>query len=255
MNILMSLRSELLKNKGTASFYLCVLTAACIPLLLLLEQYSGENATKELIADPWAHHFDEGSKGLNLMFLPMYIVLICTLLPQVEYRNNTWKQVLTSPQSLGNIVIAKFLTVQVFILLFLIAYMLFMVSMAVAYNFINPALNFLENSIEWSQLLLLTFKTYLSVLAISAVQFWIGLRSKSFIVPVAIGLCLVLAAGLLIFKFRWEHAEIYPFTYPILVLLKSYKSDVPMLLLSSAGCAMIFLGLAFMDLRARNIRG
>jgi hypothetical protein len=60
---------------------------------------------------------------------------------------------------------------------------------------------------------------------------------------------------ILILEYRWEHAEIYPFAYPILVLVKSYQPDIPMLLLSAAGCTMIFQGLAFIDLRAGRIRG
>lgn len=255
MSLLMSLQSELLKNKRTATVYLCILASACIPLLLLLEQYSGDDPREELILNPWVQHFDQGSKMLNLMILPMYIVLVCTLLPQVEYRNNTWKQVLSAPQTLGNILAAKFLAVQVFIIAFLIAYILMMFSLAIAFNLMDPKLAFLAYGVEWQKLLLLTFLTYLSVMAISAVQFWIGLRSKSFIVPIAVGFCLVMAAGILILEYRWEHAEIYPFAYPILVLVKSYQPDIPMLLLSSAGCAMIFLGLAFIDLKAGKIKG
>ena len=52
---------------------------------------------------------------------PLFIILVCTLLPQIEYKNNTWKQVLTSPQTKWNIFLAKFINLQLFILLFIAA--------------------------------------------------------------------------------------------------------------------------------------
>lgn len=89
MNLLTSFRSEILKTKGTASWYLTVIAAAIFPLLLLLDVCI-DGVSRETLKDPLNIFFTEGFKGLNLLILPIYVILICTLLPQIEYRNNAW---------------------------------------------------------------------------------------------------------------------------------------------------------------------
>src|SRR5690349_1843955 len=65
---------------------------------------------------PWEQHFGMGWNSLNSFLLPMYIILICAMIPQIEYKNNAWKQVFSSPQSTANIFFSKFLTVHLMIL-------------------------------------------------------------------------------------------------------------------------------------------
>ena len=121
MNILISLRSEILKTKRTAAVYLAILAAILFPVLLLLDvAFDGVNPETRL--DPFNIFITESFKAINLVVLPMFIILVSTLLPQVEYRNNTWKQVFTSPQSMHRIFFARYLNLQLFILLFFVAY-------------------------------------------------------------------------------------------------------------------------------------
>jgi len=45
----------------------------------------------------------KGREPLGSALLPLYVILICTLLLQIEYRDKTWKQVLSSPQKMIDI--------------------------------------------------------------------------------------------------------------------------------------------------------
>jgi hypothetical protein len=56
------------------------------------------------------------------MILPLFVILVSTLLPQTEYRSNTWKQLLASPQPLAQLYVSKFLLVQMLVILFLTSF-------------------------------------------------------------------------------------------------------------------------------------
>src|SRR5690349_9113020 len=99
MNLLTALRSEILKTKRTAAFYFTLIMAVPIPFIFLLNVLTGGGDVKVTHEGPLNALFDLGLERNGMVFFPLFVVLVCTLLPQIEYRNNTWKQVLTSPQT------------------------------------------------------------------------------------------------------------------------------------------------------------
>src|SRR5687768_11596521 len=100
MKLLTALRSEMLKTKKTTSIYFTLVVATIIPAILLLNVLTGGGDLKAL-EDPLNDLFKMGVERNGLMFFPLFVILVCTLLPQIEYRNNTWKQVFASPQTKG----------------------------------------------------------------------------------------------------------------------------------------------------------
>lgn len=232
---------------------LSIVAAAVIPLLLIFDTATPE-AVNALKVDPWNLHFKAGMEFMGSLILPMYIILVCTLLPQMEYRSNTWKQVFTSPQSLGNVFFSKFLTVHLLILVFFIAFNLFMALSALVVDAMVPTIGFLKQSVDWNKLIASNVQTYISVLAISAIQFWGGMRFKNFITPIAMGFGLLLSAAVLVIEIKWEHVDKFPFAYPILIILSKYESVTPHILWSSLGYTALVLGLAFVDFKVRHVR-
>ena len=109
----------------------------------------------------------------------MYIVLICALIPQIEYKSNAWKQVFATPQSTGQIFFSKFLTVHLLIFFCYTLFNVLMILTGITVNLIHPEYTFLEQSIDWNRLMQLNAKTYISILGISAIQFWLSLRFKN----------------------------------------------------------------------------
>src|SRR5688500_8116733 len=104
MSLIISLRSEVLKTKRTAAFYFTLIGAAGIPLILLFMIASNGMPNDERSAkDPINFLFALSSEVSSICIFPLFVVLVCTLLPQIEYKNSTWKQVLTSPQTKGNV--------------------------------------------------------------------------------------------------------------------------------------------------------
>src|SRR5687767_3775007 len=118
----------------------------------------------------------------SVALFPLFVILICTLLPQIEYRNNTWKQVFASPQTKGNVFLAKFMNVHLLMLVFLIATHLFMFLTIAGVNFIKPTLNLFKHPLNGTTVLVNAANAYILLLAVCAIQFWLGLRFRNFIV-------------------------------------------------------------------------
>lgn len=258
MSFSAALGSELLKTKRTASFWMSIIGAAFIPTLFALAYiFNADKIAPSLAAAPWQKHFGQGWQSLSSFLLPMYIILVCALIPQIEFKSNAWKQVFSSPQSTGQIFFSKFLTVHLLILFCYILFNVFMIGSALVVNLINSKYNFLDKPINWSYLMQLNAKTYISILGISAIQFWLSLRFKNFIAPVGIGLAL-LVGSLIATGLGWEHVYKIPYAHPLITLM-SMKGKGPLTLenheLNSIGYFLFFTAVGFLDLRFRKEKG
>jgi len=256
MNLLISTRAEMTKTKRSASFWLSLLGAGVIPTLFFLAYVI---KPQESYSQNWNRHFLQGWQVFNAFLLPMFVILICSLIPQIEYKNNAWKQVFASPQTIGNIFFSKYLTILIMILFLFVVFNIFMLLSAVVPNFFYTQFTFLTRSIDWLQVLVFNVKTFVSLLAIISIQYWLSLRFRNFIVSIGIGLGLLITA-LILFQFRWEHIYKVPFAMPVLTIegfsetarthwtLQNHE-------LNSIGYFAFFSILAFLDMRFRKERG
>jgi lantibiotic transport system permease protein len=258
MSLLLSLRSEILKTRRTASFWLSVIGAFFIPaMFFLVYAFKPVSSLKHLKFAPWAIHFAQGWQYLNAFLFPMYIILVCALIPQIEFKNNTWKQVFASPQSTGSIYFSKFLTIHIMILFSYILFNFFMITTALGVNLIHKNFPFIEQHIDWKGLMRLNLKTYISILGISAIQFWLGLRFKNFIAPVGIGLALLIGS-IIATGMQWEHVAKIPYAHPVLTLramMTGHSRGMQDHDWYSIGYFVVFTLLGFFDLNYRKEKG
>lgn len=258
MSFAISIQSEVLKTKRSASFWLSIIAAAFIPTLFSLAYiFNPEGSVKHLQKDPWGIHFMHGWEAMNSFIFPMYIILICALIPQIEFKNNAWKQVYASPQTLAQIYFSKFLIIQMMIVFFYLLFNLFMIFSGVLVNCFNSDYNFFDQPIAVKQLIQLNVKTYVSVLGISAIQYCLSLRFKNFIAPVGIGLALIVLSIIAI-NFRWEHVYKLPFAHPLLTLIHIRQPHRPFLENHEVNSIVIFiafLAIGFIDLKLRKEKG
>lgn len=253
MNLVTTFRAELLKTRRTSLWYLCCIAPAIAPFFMFFD-FDSEEGIRQLSNAPWDLYFQHGQLGLNILSMPMFIILTCTLLPQIEYKNNTWKQVLTSPQPKGYVFVAKLLTIQVFLLLFLMGHNVFMaLSLAVKY-YVTPQLNLFAHTLDWAKWLKMNAATYVSVLACTAFQFWLGLRSRSFLLPIGVGVGLWILGMLMVAEFHWEKSRYFFNVIPMLVAFPKHAPILGYLLLGSLGYALFFLGVAFLEFRYQKIK-
>lgn len=253
MNLLVSLRSEILKTKRTAALYFTLIGAAVIPFTFLLNVLM--DGIEETRKDPLNSILKLHSEMNGLVIFPMFVILVCTLLPQIEYKNNTWKQVLTSPQKKMNVFMAKFINIHLLILLFLVATHIFMFLTVVAAHFIDPTLDLLNQPLDGYVVLRKAANAYVTVLALCAIQFWIGLRFKNFIVPIAIGLALWLTGTLMALEYHSSFANTFPYSFQIFPIFPKYKSGLNQVAWTSIAYGGLFLVTGFIDFRRRRMIG
>lgn len=253
MNPIISLRSELLKTKNTASVYLCFGVAAIIPLMTFIFEYDTPKTIQQLRADPWNVYFTNGSQMLSILFLPAVAVLICTLIPQIEYKNNSWKQLMTTPQPKATVFFSKYAAVLIYLLVFMIAYNLMMAVSLMAMGLFRHDLALFTGNSAWAGLLLLNGKLLVSVMGITAIQFWLGLRFRNFIVPIGVGVAMWIVAALL-FEYHATWIHLFPYANPIQAVLSKYKNIGTQLAFTSAVYAVVFLLIGFADFRQRRFQ-
>jgi lantibiotic transport system permease protein len=261
MNFIISTKAEIIKTRHSASFWLSLTGSIIIPLIFfLIYTLRPDSNYEKLQVKPWEMHLLQGWQAFSAFLLPMFVILICSLIPQIEYKNNTWKQVFASPQSIGNIFFSKYVAIAIMILFLFLMFNIFMILAGVIPNLVYSKYAFLENSIDWSALLKLNFKTFVALLGIVSIQYWLGLRFRNFIVPIGIGLGLLVAAMILS---PWEHIDKVPYAFPFLTFYSSTSSAKTELTgpflqnheLNSIGYFIFFTILAFLDMRYRKERG
>lgn len=252
MSLIISLRSEVLKSKRTPAFYFTLIGAAVIPVMMLISIAShGMMGDKRASSDTINFLFNLSSEILSICIFPMFVVLVCTLLPQIEYKNTTWKQVLTSPQTKLNVFVSKFVNIQLLMLLFLVASHLFVWVVILATNFIIPGLNVLQKPFDFKHVLEVNAHVYVSVLAMCAIQFWVGLRSRNFIVPIAVGIACWLAGTLMALEYGAAASVYYPYSFHV-IRLSAFKPKLSQVEWTSFGYCILILVLGFWDFKKRR---
>lgn len=254
MTLLLSLRSEMLKTKRTAAFYFTLAAAAFVPSMFLLNAFThGLPNEDQSLKDPLNAVFSIASEIVGVAILPLFIVLVCTLLPQIEYKNNTWKQVLASPQSKSSIFITKFLNIHLLILLFLLANQLFMWIYVLAAHFLIPEIDILHQPLNVDAVLSNILNMYVTTLAMGAIQFWMGLRFRNFLVPLALGLVLWIFGILRLVGVGANLVYYNPYSFPGFGFITDYKPRLAEIRWKSCGYAMVFLIAGFLDFRRRSM--
>jgi lantibiotic transport system permease protein len=252
MNLLISLRSEILKTKRTASFYLTIAAAAFGPLMTLLDIMIGEGIPASARNNFFNKLFIDKFQMTGLLALPIFLILICTLLPQIEYKNNTWKQVLTSPQSKWHIFLAKFINIQLLVFAFFIINLLFMFICALVVHFKNPSMNLLSQPLNGYDIAMLRINSYLVLLGLCAIHYWLGLRFKNFIISTGIGVALYFAGTVLVMQLQQSKIIYLPYTMFLYSGLPEFTPYVNGLNWYSLAYTLVFLAVGFVSFRKKR---
>ncbi|MCG2618094.1 ABC transporter permease [Terrimonas sp. NA20] len=256
MSLVIATRAEIIKNRRGAAFWMCLIGSAFIPFIyFLIYNLKPERNYDRMAANAWRVHFQEGWQGFSIILLPMFVILTCSLIVQVEYKNNTWKQVFASPLSTGNIFFSKYTGILAMVIFLLIMFNVFLLLAGVLTDVFHPKFSFLETEVGWGNLIRRTVKSFISLLAIVSIQYWLSLRFRNFIVPIAIGLAMLVASMTLM---SWEHIDKVPYAFAFLSYAKTSTVSGRFLEnheIYSLLCFVLFTVLGFLDLRFRKERG
>jgi hypothetical protein len=220
-SFILNTRSEFLKSKRTAALWLTVIGAAFVPAvhgIALLAR--SDHFVPALKNDPWGTIINNNWNAATLFLMPMFVILVTSLVVQIEYRNNTWKQVYASPRILADIYFSKFIVIHTLILLCFIVFNAAIIVSSCVVNLFQKQYTFFEHPVPWKMMFSLIVKIYFAVLAITSIQYWLSLRFRNFIAPVGIGLALLIT-GFIIHE--WDHLYYYPYMYPAIVFIHDFE--------------------------------
>lgn len=254
MNFQKTLRGEVIKIKRTSLLYFTILAAAFTPLVVLFDNIDG-TPDKGLQEDPFRSFYLEGYQFVAFIFIPLFIVLITTLLMQIEYKNNTWKQVLASPQPLYSILLSKFLVVQGLVILMMVIFNLIMIAIGQVIDLRYPDFKVLSYLDQLTYLCALNARTYIGSLGLAALQFWLALRFRNFIVPLGIGLALWAISPILLFELDWVTLmDKFPYAMTIVASLKRFEPIHVWVQGLSVMYMIVFMVMAYVDFGRRKMK-
>ena len=220
MDFINSFQSEWLKKKRSLASWLVIVGAFFTPSIILMSRIKNASKLSALYAsnDFWQKLWNQTWESMAAFLLPIGIILAVSLITQIEYKNNTWKQLHTTPQGFMTIFSAKFLVillmlVEVFVLFNVGIYLSAVIPSMLFSNLPYPTapipyLNFLHANINF----------FVDCLPILALQYLLSLQFKNFLVPIGTGFAIwFLGIGLL----PWEYSYIFPYVHSTLDFLIS----------------------------------
>ncbi len=221
MKFIYCFRSEWLKTKGSSASWLCLIGGFFIPLIYLIVFIVYHKTINDYYPffNPWRKHYNELWQNMAGFLLPMGVILASSLIAQLEYKNNTWKQVHTTPQSFTTIFLAKFAVVLFmtfkFFLFFTIGILVSGIIPCLIFDHKFPLVGFPAYGF-----LMGSVKIFITCLPILAIQFLISLKFKNFLVGIGIGLLGLIAS---LIGMSWKYIYLSPYSYTAMIAFPGVK--------------------------------
>ncbi|MEP6900507.1 MAG: ABC transporter permease [Actinomycetota bacterium] len=220
MNFINSFQSEWLKKKRSLASWLVIVGAFFTPSIILMSRIkNAEKLAALYISDDfWKKLWNQTWESMAVFLLPIGIILAAGLITQIEYKNNTWKQLHTTPQGFTTIFFAKFLVI---LLMLIEVFVLF--NLGIYLSAAIPAMLFSSIPYPAAPIPYLNFwyanvNFFLDCLPILALQYLISLQFKNFLVPIGAGFVIwFLGVGML----PWEYSYIFPYLHGTIDFLMS----------------------------------
>ena len=203
-----SLLSEWQKTRHSAASWLVLIGGLFVPLLLTIVQSVYPDKLSPLASKEhyWSKLFQHSWESMAILLLPAGIIIATSLIAQLEYRNHTWKQVFATPQRFSTLFFSKFTVVVILLLQFFILNFigLFLCAYLPAFwgSGGTPSFPPLDKIIDYN------IRFFIASLPLLAIQFFIAMRYKNFLISIGIGIGILVAS---IFAFSWKYGYLFPF--------------------------------------------
>ncbi len=220
-----SVYSEWLKGRRSLAAWLVVGGGLLVPAILLAVRMRNPSALPAIYRGEvfWEDLWNQAWESLAILLLPMGVIVLTSLVVQIEHRYNGWKQVHATPQSDLGIFGAKLL-----IVLAMLAQGFVVLNIGLWLTGMVPPLVFRELSFPVEPFPLAAFAArsrdfYVDVLPIAALQFLLALRSRNVLLPIGIGLGLWTVS---ITALSWKHNYVLPYGYAAMDFLSEKGGEV-----------------------------
>ncbi len=215
-----SFSCEWLKKKHSLASWLVVCGGCFTPLVILIARLVYRSQLPKLYANPnfWNQLWLSAWESMAIFLLPMGVVMATSLIVQLEYKNNAWKQVHTLPLARGTVFVAKLSVILVMLLQFFLLFNISLMLTAYLPALLVSGVPFPPMAIPWEMFARENALYFIDCLPILALQFLVSLRYRNFLVAVGGGFMLwILAIAVL----SWKYGYWIPYTYTMFNHLKT----------------------------------
>lgn len=241
MKWMLSFQSEWLKRKGSSASWLTLAGGLFVPVLVLLARLVQYNQTlmDGSSEGAWLIVFNRCWLFMGVFLLPIGIVLAASLIAQIEYRNNTWKQVFASPLTLNQIFWSKFLVVVVMLLMFFLYFNLGIGIAVLVPSVVFPDVPFPKDGIPFWEMCQRNGLFLVLCLPVLGIQYGLSLHIRNFMVPIGFGFALFLTS---LIAMSWHFGYLLPYCYTAMQVIKQDNQTDPMM--NTVYWALGYFGLA-----------
>jgi hypothetical protein len=215
-----SFQSEWLKTKRSLAFWMVVIGGFFTPLIVIVARLINYDKLAVLYSaeDFWTLLWKNSWESMAIFFLPLGAILSTSLIAQIEYKNNTWKQLHTLPLSYTTIFFAKLVVILVLMLQFFVLFNIGIYLAAIVPYLLVSGTPYPAQSLPYAEFLRANALYFVDTLPIVALQYLIALRFKNFLVPVGLGFVFWVGA---LAALTWQYGYLIPYTYPMYNYLAS----------------------------------
>ena len=253
---LSSIKNEFIKLKRTFAFWLTIISAIIFPILFFIAYFvKHETNTPEIGINPWDKFMTIQIENSIPFFIPMFIVLITSLIMQLEHKSLGLKHLFALPIPKWSVYYGK-LTIVIFAIITTYVYYYIAILLTGALlGFIHPDLAFLNFQPEHLKFIKILLTSFVASLGIIGIQLWLSFRFINFVVPLGLGMFLAII-GIIISQ---APQSIY-FPYSFSVLSVSLVDKMPItfgfssVALFSIICFLTTSILGYIDIKKLNIK-
>lgn len=212
-------KGEWLKTRHSLAGWLVLGGSLFTPLVIIVARLAYRRRLAPIYAakDFWPHLWQDAWQSMAIFFLPLFAIMVTSLITQIEHRNNAWKQVHTLPLGLGAIFVSKLGVIMLLIVQFFVLFNMGIWLSAIIPYQLGAAVPYLQGAIPFRDFLRDNARYFVDCLPIIAVQYLLGLRFRNFLVPLGIGFLMWIAA---LAALPWKFGYLIPYTYSMLDYLK-----------------------------------
>lgn len=212
MELIHCIQAEWLKRRRSLASWLVIIGGFFTPVILIIVKLVHHDQLKEGNQQPkfWQQHWLNSWESMAIMLLPLGIILAVSLITQLEFKNNCWKQWHTTPQHFTTMYFAKLL-----VLIFMLFQLFFLLNIGIYLSAVLPGLFVRGVSYPAAEIPFLLFAKhnlvfFITCLPVVALQFLTGLQFKNFMVSLGSGIALWIAS---IASLTWKYSYTLPYSY------------------------------------------
>jgi hypothetical protein len=209
-----SVAAEAFKLKRTPLLWIAIIGGVfVVAFVFLIFIFNVEELSKSK-ENPWNMYFQIGFSMISLLLAVPYAILVTSSITYFEHHSNAWKYLYTLPLQKGNFYFSKLLLTTGLIALTYTVFLVCLLFTGYLLGFIHPSYQFQHQTLDFGHFLRTLGHSFLSILGITALHYWMSIRWKNFITPIGIGLLGFIIALFLLLAHKFEFALYLPYAYP-----------------------------------------